>query len=122
MLWVDGKLFLALPDKLVTLSVPPASQLIALDVAKELAEPLTSATEGIALSSSGIVYGPRGFASFNSSDGKVLISSVDGETLQEIASPAGQVTAVAADGDMLAVGHLDGTLALYQVRLISWMC
>ena len=115
--WIGDELLLALADKLITLSVPPAPQLISLDAVKALGESVTSTTEGAGLSSSGIACGPHGLVSFNSTDGTVCLSGMEGEKLQEIVSPVGKVTAVATDGDMLAVGHLDGTLSLYVVRL-----
>ena len=122
MLWVDNKILLSLPKTIVSLPVPSASELFARDMAQVLGEKLTSdnATTAMDISCTGMVRTSSGIACFNSNDAKVtLLADGSGDT-QEIVSPTGNVTALAANGNSLAVGHLNGTISLYKVIVVLW--
>ena len=118
MLWVDNKIILSLPKTLVSLPVPPASELFTRDMAQSLGEKLSSDNAtGIAISSTGMARTSSGIACFNSKNAKVTLLADGSGDIQEIVSPTGNVTALAASENSLAVGHLDGTLSLYKVSL-----
>ena len=121
MLWVDNKILLSLPKTLFSLPVPPASELFARDMAQVLGEKLTSDNAtGTAISCTRMVRTSSGIACFNSDGAKVtLLADGSGDT-QEIVSPMGNVTALAANGNSLAVGHLNGTISLYKVIVVLW--